>query len=90
VAKTHCAVNHQFGARLRVPHISRRTQPMLPFPSDIELPSPTRFEQVASFLAAYLMILGWTSLLLPRAWFVALMKIAFPFLPETLQENNHD
>jgi hypothetical protein len=91
VAKTHCAVKHQFGARLRVPHIfTRRTQTMLPFPSDLELPPPTQFEQFCSFVAFYLVLLGLASLLLPRPWFIALMKIAFPFLPETLQEDDHD
>ena len=90
MAKTHCAVNHQFPARLRVPHFSRRTQPMLPFPSDVELPPPTQFEQFCSFLALYLVLLALGSLLLPRRWFLAMMKIGFPFLPEPLQEDNHD
>jgi hypothetical protein len=63
---------------------------MLPLPSEVELPPPTQFEQFCSFLALYLVLLGLTSFLLPRQWFVALMKIAFPFLPETLPEDNHD
>ena len=63
---------------------------MLPFPSEVELPPPTQFEQFCSFLALYFVLLCLGSLLLPRPWFVALMKIAFPFLPETLQEDNHD
>jgi hypothetical protein len=63
---------------------------MLPFSSNVELPPPTQIEQFVSFLAVYLMLLAWTSLLLPRTWFMALIKIAFPFLPETLPENNHD
>ena len=59
MAKTHCAVNHHLRARQRVPHIStRRMQPMLPFPSDVELPPPTQFEQFCSFLGLYLMLLG--------------------------------
>jgi hypothetical protein len=94
VAKTHCAVNHHFGARQRVPHISmRRMQLMLPIPSDIELPLPSRLEQYCSFLAVYLMVLGWASLLLPRSWFVTLLRIAFPFLPKSLEqflEDDHD
>jgi hypothetical protein len=63
---------------------------MFPFPSDVELPPPTQIEQFVSFLAAYLMALAWTSLVLPRPWFMVLMKVAFPFLPETFPENNHD
>lgn len=66
---------------------------MLSFPTDVELPPPTRLEQFCSFLALYLMTLGWASLLLPRSWFVPLLTIAFPFLPENLEqfrEDDHD
>jgi hypothetical protein len=83
VAKTHCAVTHSSRARQRVPHISmRRTQPMLPSPSDIEVSPP-----------AQIMLQRLASLLLPRSWFVALLKTAFPFLPKSLEqfrENDHD
>jgi hypothetical protein len=47
-------------------------------------------KQFCSFLTLYLVLLCLGSLLLPRQWFLALMKIGFPFLPETLQEDNHD
>lgn len=57
---------------------------MLPLPSGVELPPPIQIEQFVSFLAVYLMVLAWTSLLLPHPWFMALMKLAFPFLPEKL------
>jgi hypothetical protein len=63
---------------------------MLSFPSDIELPPPTQFEQFCSFVALYLTLLALASLLLPRPSFEALMRIAVPFLPETLKEHNHD
>ena len=66
---------------------------MLPFPSDLELPPPTQFEQFCSFLTLYFVLLGLASLLLPRSWFVALMRTAFPFLPENseqFREDNHD
>ena len=66
---------------------------MLPFPSDVELPPPTQSELFCSFLGLYLMLLGLASLLLPRSWFVALVRIAFPFLPESLEqfrEDDHD
>lgn len=66
---------------------------MLPFPSDIELPPPTQIEQFCSFVGLYLTLLGLASLLLPCSWFVALVRIACPFLPESLEqfrENDHD
>jgi hypothetical protein len=63
---------------------------MLPFPSDVELPPPTQFEQFCSFLALYFVLLALVSLFLPRPSFLALMKIAFPFLPETLPEDHYD
>ena len=63
---------------------------MLPFPSVVELPPTNQFEQFCSFLAVYVMLLGLSSFLLPHPWFVALMKIAFPFLPKGLREDNHE
>jgi hypothetical protein len=66
---------------------------MLPFPSDVELTPPTQIEQFCSFVGLYLSLLGLASLLLPRSWFVTLVRIAFPFLPESLEqfrENNND
>lgn len=66
---------------------------MLPFPSDVELPPPTQFEQFCRFLVLYLTLLGWTSLVLPRPWFVRFLGIAFPFLPVSLErfrEDDHD
>ena len=41
-------------------------------------------------LAVYLIVLGWASLLFPRSWFVALLRIAFPFLPESLEQFRED
>jgi len=58
---------------------------MLPFPSDVELLLPTQFEQFSSFLALYLTLLGYASLLLPHLWFLELLRIAFPFLPASLE-----
>ena len=63
---------------------------MLPSPSNVELPSPTRLEQFRGFMAVYLMVLGWASAFLPRSWFMVLTKIAFSSLPESLQEDSHD
>ena len=66
---------------------------MLQLPSDVELPPPTHLEQFCSFLAAYLMVLVWAALLLPRSWFVPLLRIAFPFLHESLEQfrgDDHD
>jgi hypothetical protein len=39
------------------------------------------------------MLAGPASLLLPRSWVAALVRIAFPFLPQSLEqfrENEHD
>ena len=58
--------------------------------SNFELQSPTRLQQFCGFLAVYLIVLGRASALLSCSWFMALTKIAFPFLPESLQEDNHD
>lgn len=66
---------------------------MLPFPSDVELPHPTQVEQFCGFVGLYLTLLGLASLLLPCSWFVALVRIACPFLPESLEQfrkNDHD
>jgi hypothetical protein len=69
----------------------------IPFPLDappgIELPPPTHFDQVCGFLLLYLFLLTLISFLLPRPWFVALFKIAFPFMPDSLEKfegNDHD
>lgn len=63
---------------------------MLPFPPYIELPPPNRFEQFCSFLMLYFVLLALTSLLLPETWRETLLKIAFPFLPETFQEGRDE
>lgn len=63
---------------------------MLQTRSNVELQSPTRLEQFCAFPAVYLIVLGWASAPLSCSWFIALTKIAFPFLPESLQEDNHD
>ena len=69
----------------------------IPFPLDAppgtELPPPTHFQQVCGFAVLYLFLLTLISFLLPRPWFVALFRIAFPFMPESLEdfeERNHD
>jgi hypothetical protein len=69
----------------------------IPFPIDAPpgtaLPPPTHFQQVCGFAVLYLFLLTLISLFLPRPWFVALFKIAFPFMPQRLEdfeEKNHD
>ena len=52
---------------------------MLPFPSDTELPPPGELEQFWTFPPLYLVVLGAVPLLLLRRWFIALLRIAFPF-----------
>jgi hypothetical protein len=58
-------------------------------PPGAELPPPTYFEQVCGFAVLYLLVLTLVSFLLPRPWFVGLFKIAFPFMPDRL-ENRDD
>jgi hypothetical protein len=41
--------------------------------------------QFVSFVA-HLVFLASLSLLLPRSWFIALFKIAFPFMPERVED----
>lgn len=63
---------------------------MLPTLSNVELRSSTRLKRFCGFMAVYLMVLGWASAFSLRSWFMTLIKIAFPFLPESVQEDNHD
>jgi len=35
---------------------------------------------------SHLVFLALLSLLLPRSWFIALLKIAFPFMPERVED----
>ena len=60
-------------------------QTLLPLPSGDSLPSLTALEQFVSFVA-HLVFLALLSLLLPRSWFIALFKIAFPFMPERVED----
>jgi hypothetical protein len=55
-------------------------------PSSIEAPGATPFEQVCGFVVLYLVVLALISFLLPRPLFVALFKIAFPFMPDRLED----
>lgn len=59
-----------------------------PYPPGTALPVPTRFDQFVSFLAVYFVLVGLITLLLPRPWFAALFRIAFPFMPEKLKRND--
>ncbi len=62
----------------------------LPFdyPPGTEIPPRNLFEQVGGFAVIYLCLLTLISFLLPRPWFVALFKIAFPFMPDRLEDWN--
>jgi len=62
----------------------------LPYPPGIEIPPPTDFEQICGFAVLYLFALTLLSFLLPRQWFVGLFRIAFPLMPETLEENDSE
>lgn len=61
---------------------------MLQFPALLspgEIPPPTSFEQLATCLFISTMAVFLFSLLLPRKHFVALFKIAFPWMPDKLE-----
>ena len=62
----------------------------LPYPLGTEVPQQTHFEQVCGFAVLYLFVLTLLSFLLPRPWFVALFRIAFPFMPEKLEEKDSE
>jgi hypothetical protein len=55
-----------------------------PFPAD-EIPAPNSFDQLVSCLFIVLMAVFLLSMLLPRKHFVALFKIAFPWMPDKLR-----
>lgn len=56
----------------------------IPYPPGTEVPPPTAFDQICGFAVTYLLMLTLISFLLPRRWFVALFRIAFPFMPERM------
>ncbi len=60
-------------------------QTLLPLLSGDSLPSLTALEQFVSFVA-HLVFLASLSLLLPRSWFIALFKIAFPLMPKRVED----
>jgi hypothetical protein len=60
-----------------------------PLPPGSEPPPMSSFEQFVTCVLLVMMVVFLGSMLLPRHWFVALFKIAFPFMPETL-EDFHD
>jgi hypothetical protein len=55
-----------------------------PFPPD-EIRAPTSFEQLVSCLFITMTAAFLVSTLLPSKHFVALFKIAFPWMPERLE-----
>jgi len=55
-----------------------------PFPSD-EIPPSTSLEQLVTCLFITTMGVFLFSMLLPRKHFVALFKIAFPWMPDKLE-----
>lgn len=63
---------------------------MLQFPLSVppgaEIPPPTLFDQFCGFLVLYMWALALIGFLLPRPVFVALFRIAFPFMPERLED----
>lgn len=57
-----------------------------PIPPGTEIPPLGPVEGFFFFLMGYLLILGAASLCLPRPWFVAIFRLAFPFMPERLED----
>ena len=55
-----------------------------PFPSD-EIPARSSFDQLVACLFIAMMAVFLLSMLLPRKQFVALFRIAFPWMPERLE-----
>ena len=95
--KTHCAVTHHSEQGRASRNFPAEDAAMLHFlfdgvslpfdpPPGAELPPPTHFEQVCGFAVLYFLLLTLISFLLPRPWFVALFKIAFPFMPDRLED----
>jgi hypothetical protein len=61
---------------------------MLQFPAPLppgEIPPPTSFEEFVACLFITMMAVFLFSMLLPRKHFVALFKIAFPWMPDKLR-----
>jgi len=67
---------------------------MIQFPAPVppgEIPQPTCFEQFILCLALVAISTGLLSFFLPRPLFCKLFRIAFPFMPDRLEdfdENN--
>ena len=59
-------------------------QSPVPFPSD-DIPAPTSLEMFVTCFFISLMAVFLLSMLLPHKHFVALFKIAFPWMPERLE-----
>ena len=62
----------------------------LQIPPGSRVPKATGFERFTAFLTLYFLHLSLIALTLLRAWFLALFKVAFPFMPECLEEDRHD
>lgn len=66
---------------------------MLQFPAPLppgEIPPLTSVEQLVTCFFITTMAVFLLSMLLPRKNFVALFKIAFPFMPERLEDFDED
>ncbi len=91
MAKTDCVVTHQPEqvAASRT-FFKRGRELMLPFqleiPPGIEVSQPTHVAPVGCFAGLYALALILISFLLPRPWFVALFRMAFPWMPERLED----
>ena len=57
----------------------------VPPPGDYPCPPMSTGEQIFFCIATVWMAVTLLALLLPRPWFVALFKIAYPFMPDKLE-----
>jgi hypothetical protein len=60
------------------------------YPPGIEVSPPTAFERFAGFLVLYFCLLSLIAFALPRPWFLWCFRTLFPFMPERIEENDHD
>jgi hypothetical protein len=63
---------------------------MLQFPPPGELPAPSHFEQFILCLLVVALSTAVLSFLLPRPISYKLFKVAFPLMPDRLEDKNDD
>jgi len=54
------------------------------------LPAPSKGEQFTGFLVLYVGFLSLIAWALPRSWFLWCFRTLFPFMPERIEESDHE